>query len=190
MTQDVRQWLAEIKNLQQKIVEIGQERDEAYAGAANWRKLYEREAQQRRTDATLAEQTIASLKAELEELHNVPPLHQQGGRDGDTLQHQVEQLNGNELKQKLVEVLLDCDRLSQALKAEQENHAQTRDSLTIALGDTVDLLTKERATRNQAESSSVISTGGDNGGAAITALEEAKTPLLELPPLNPVQFRA
>jgi hypothetical protein len=33
MTQDVRQWLAEIKHLQQKIAEACQERDEAYANS-------------------------------------------------------------------------------------------------------------------------------------------------------------
>ena len=36
------------------------------------------------------------------------------------------------------------DRLLQALKTEQENHAQTRNSLTTALGDAIDGLTRER----------------------------------------------
>ena len=55
--QDIKQWLAEIKALQQKLAQANQERDEAYASAANWRSLYETEAKQRRTEAVLARQT-------------------------------------------------------------------------------------------------------------------------------------
>lgn len=184
MTQDVRQWLAEIKHLQQKVAETCQERDEAYAGAANWRKLYEREAQQRRTDANLAAQTIEALKAELTELQRLPQAKDKMLVDVSAMQQQVDRLDGAELKQKLLDLMVECDRLSQTLKAEQESHTQTRNSLTIALGDTVDLLTKERATRtNHAESVPVVI----NGGAANANLEAAKNPSLELPPLNQVQ---
>lgn len=35
MSQDVRQWLLEIKALQQKLAEVNQERDQAYTSAAN-----------------------------------------------------------------------------------------------------------------------------------------------------------
>ncbi|MEO1385772.1 MAG: hypothetical protein AAFV85_00190 [Cyanobacteria bacterium J06634_6] len=38
----------------------------------------------------------------------------------------------------------ECDRLKSLLKAEQAEHEKTRESLTAALGDAVDLLTKER----------------------------------------------
>ncbi|MDX2213582.1 MAG: hypothetical protein SFY66_09855 [Oculatellaceae cyanobacterium bins.114] len=184
MTQDVRQWLAEIKHLQQKVVETCQERDEAYAGAANWRKLYEREAQQRRTDATLAAQTIDALKAELIELQRLPQAQDKAPVDVAVMQQQVDQLDGAELKQKLLDLMVECDRLSQALKTEQESHTQTRNSLTIALGDTVDLLTKERAARtHHAESVPVAM----NGSAASASLEASKNPSLELPPLNQVQ---
>ena len=72
MTQDVRQWLAEIKTLQQKLTETQKERDEAYASAANWRNLYETEAKQRRTESRLAQQAIGSLKEELQSLQALP----------------------------------------------------------------------------------------------------------------------
>ncbi len=70
MTQDVRQWLGEIKHLQQKLAEAHKERDEAFASAANWRHLYETEAKQRRTEAALMQQSIDALKAELETRRN------------------------------------------------------------------------------------------------------------------------
>ena len=174
MTQDVRQWLAEIKTLQQKLVEARQERDEAYTGASNWRKLYETEAQQRRTEANLARRTVEALHIELQELQRSPQPSTDGTPDQLTLLKQhLEHLEPSELKQKLVEVLLERDRLTQELKAEQEKHAQTRKGLTTALGDTVDLLTKERAARNG--SSKPVSVGATNSlpGAS---LDSSKTP--------------
>jgi hypothetical protein len=39
---------------------------------------------------------------------------------------------------------IGSDRLRQALKTEQENHAQTGKSLTTALGDAIDSLARER----------------------------------------------
>ena len=50
MTQDVTQWLDEIKALKQQLVEMRQEREEAYASAINWQQRYETEAQQRRVE--------------------------------------------------------------------------------------------------------------------------------------------
>jgi len=51
-------------------------------------------------------------------------------------------LSPTELKERLVAVLAERDRLAQALEAEQANHAQTRKSLTTALGDAIDMLSK------------------------------------------------
>lgn len=185
MTQDVRQWLAEIKALQQKLVEAHQERDEAYASASKWRSLYETEAKQRRTDASLARQTIDSLKAEIDRLRSLPQDFEDTSADLSAIQQQVAQLQTTaELQQRLTVALMECDkytretdRLAQALKAEQAEHAKTRKSLTTALGDTVDLLTKERAGRNGEEASTP-----SNGHDAPT--EPSKNPLLELPRLE------
>lgn len=145
MTHDVRQWLAEIKTLQQKLAEARQERDEAYASAANWRTLYETEAKQRRIEANLAQQTIDALKTELDQLQH--PSVAVGEQNSTTLQQTVEQLAAGELRSRLLQVMMECDRLSQALKVEQINHAKTRQGLTTALGDTMDMLNRERSTR-------------------------------------------
>ncbi len=144
MTHDVTQWLAEIKTLKQQLAEAQQEREQAYASAANWQRLYETEAQQRRTEASLTRQTITDLQLEIEQLK---------GRSSSTtatdlsesLQAEVEQWTTvDDLRQKLLAALTECDRLTQALKAEQASHAQTRKGLTTALGDAIDMLSKKQ----------------------------------------------
>ncbi|MBE9181668.1 hypothetical protein IQ268_24185 [Oculatella sp. LEGE 06141] len=150
MTNDVRQWLTEIKTLQQKLAEARQERDEAYASASNWRNLYETEAKQRRVEANLARQTIDALKATVQQLQ-APLLDDD---DSMNLSAAVQQdlahvQTVEELKERLIKTVMECDRLTQALKIEQTNHAQTRQGLTTALGDTMDMLTHERNLRQQ-----------------------------------------
>jgi len=49
MSQNVTQWLAEIQALKQQLADAQQEREQAYTSAANWQRLYETEAQQRRS---------------------------------------------------------------------------------------------------------------------------------------------
>lgn len=141
MNQEV-QWLAEIKSLQQKLLEVQQEREQAYASAANWRNLYETEAKQRRQDALAAKATIESLKA-------TTASHQSAEVDiaeyADLVRHQVDQWESvDQLKHQLMQVLVERDQLIQALQAEQQAHAQTRQDLTTALGDTMDLLARVR----------------------------------------------
>lgn len=155
MTQDVRQWLAEIKNLQQKLDAAHRERDEAYGSAANWRSLYETEAQQRRNDAAVAQQRLDALTAELAQMQSdkLPVLEE--GNAPDNLRQQVATLSMEELRATLVQALVECDRLSQALTAEQENHAKTRQELTAALGDTIEQLSRARTFQNSGVSSTV-----------------------------------
>uniref|UniRef100_A0ACD5H183 Uncharacterized protein n=1 Tax=Desertifilum tharense IPPAS B-1220 TaxID=1781255 RepID=A0ACD5H183_9CYAN len=40
---DVVQWLAQIKELKEQLAQAQQERDEAYATASNWQRLYDTE---------------------------------------------------------------------------------------------------------------------------------------------------
>ena len=159
MTEDVRQWLAQIKVLQQQLSQVQQQRDDADASAANWRRLYETEAQQRRTDAHLAAQTVEELQMQIQELQGAAILtdNQQVLSPSESdIALEVEQLETSvQLKQKLIEAILERDRalaevfrLQQALKLEQENHAQTRNSLTSALGDAIDRLNREREDGN------------------------------------------
>lgn len=159
MSNDVTQWLAEIKTLQQRLTELQQERDDAYTSAANWRRLYETEAQQRRTEATYAQQITETLKEENQRLQGFPELDWDEPEAESMVQREIEALSTVEdLQQKLTEALLErmrlrseIMRLSQVLQTEQESHVQTRKSLTTALGDAVDQLTKERAETGKSE---------------------------------------
>lgn len=157
MSEDIRQWLAEIKGLQQKLGEVQQEREQAYHSAANWRNLYETEAKQRRSDIEAANETIATLKAELAAQQSPSP---DAPEHTDLLRQQVEQWQTvEELKMQLMQAWLERDQLKQALEAEQQAHAQTRQDLTTALGDTMDLLAKSRAAQTgQAADIASIST--------------------------------
>ncbi len=159
MSNDVTQWLAEIKALQQRLTELQQERDDAYTSAANWRRLYETEAQQRRTEATYAQQIKENLEEEKQRLQGFPELDWDEPEAESMVQREIESLVALEdLKQKLTEALLErmrlrseVLRLAQVLQAEQESHVQTRKSLTTALGDAVDQLTKERSEKEKTE---------------------------------------
>ncbi|TAF10562.1 MAG: hypothetical protein EAZ77_02735 [Nostocales cyanobacterium] len=153
MTQDLTQkWLAEIQTLKQQMAELQQKRDEAWESSQKWRQLYNTESEQRRADAKMYQQAIASVKAELQKLQGI---------NADTItetsttaiEPEISQLTSvEELKAKLVNVIQERDsealhrnRLIQALKTEQENHAQTRNNLTTALGDAIDSLAQLRA---------------------------------------------
>ncbi|MBD3880581.1 hypothetical protein IFO70_02300 [Phormidium tenue FACHB-886] len=140
--QEIKQWLAEIKALQQKLAEALQERDTAYASAANWRSLYETEAKQRRTEAAIARQTIEAIKAELEALQYTSTAAEIPA----ALQQQIAQTTDiSALQAQLAEALLERDRLSQTLRAEQTAHVATRQQLTTALGDAIDQLNRRSA---------------------------------------------
>ncbi|HEY9693220.1 MAG TPA: hypothetical protein V6D15_13495 [Oculatellaceae cyanobacterium] len=147
MSEELTQWLPEIRTLKQKLAETQTERDAANESAANWRRLYTKEAEQRRTDAKLAQEQIETLKAKiLEQASSV----QSSDRPTkvEPITQKVEQLGTvQELQAKLQQIIIERDRLLQALKAEQANHAQTRKSLTSVIADTIDKMTKEKGER-------------------------------------------
>jgi predicted RNase H-like nuclease (RuvC/YqgF family) len=146
MTHDVSQWLTEIKTLRQQLVDAQQDREQAYSSAANWQRLYETEAQQRRTEANLARQTIAELKQEIQQLKGLASVAAAQAADSTAIRAEVEKLQTiAELQDKLIESLVVRDQLTQALQTEQTNHAQTRQGLTTALGDAIDMLSKDKA---------------------------------------------
>ena len=152
MTQEVTQWLAEIKTLKQKIAELEQQLQAALVSEANWRQMYTTEAQQRRTENKLAQQQSDNLKGQLRQLQesSITDLDDYTARE--TIEQQLAKMHSHkELKAKLVEVMLERDRLKESLKNEQANHAQTRKSLTTVIGDTIDKLTKERSQRKPEE---------------------------------------
>ncbi|MEG4198890.1 hypothetical protein [Microcoleus sp. Pol12A5] len=195
MAQDVRQWLDEIKRLQQQLTEVSRDRDEAGESAAQWRQLYNTEAEQRRNDAKLTQQIIASLEAQIEQLQNFSPLVPEGDDAGVARQQEIAQLHTvGELKAKLAEVLEERDRaieqvkqLTQALKQEEARHAETSKNLTSALGDAVDLLAKAQnpapAKTETVYSLEIVPTRTANPGE--TALEIRQT---SAPGKNPAQL--
>jgi hypothetical protein len=141
-----QQWLTEIQTLKEQMAGLQSDRDVAWESAQKWRQLYNTEAEQRRTDAQLSQQAIASLKADLHKLRGLEVETLAAGTPATAIKEEIEQLKSVEdLQAKLIAVIKERDRLLQALKTEQDNHAQTRNSLTTALGDAIDSLAQERA---------------------------------------------
>jgi hypothetical protein len=146
MSQDLtQQWLTEIQEVRQQLVKIQQERDAAWESSEKWRKLYNTEGEQRRTDAKFFQQAIASLKVELQKLKGINESTLPDTTATTAIKQEVAQLKSvEELQAKLITVIKERDHLLQALKTEQEEHAQTGKNLTTALGDAIDSLTRER----------------------------------------------
>ncbi|MEO1094466.1 MAG: hypothetical protein AAFX01_06155 [Cyanobacteria bacterium J06638_28] len=139
MTQDITRWLTEIRTLQQQLAASRQERDQAYKSASNWRQLYDAEAKQRRDEVEQLQLTVNSLRAELQALQSqvaqapVIELEQALATESD--------LNTVEgLRTELVKALQQCDRLQKALNSERQEHAETRQALTTALGEAIEAL--------------------------------------------------
>ncbi|MDJ0555652.1 MAG: hypothetical protein QNJ68_14655 [Microcoleaceae cyanobacterium MO_207.B10] len=158
MTQNITQWLNEIKALQQKIGELQTELNAAQDSASQWRQLYNTEAQQRRNETQRTQETIDSLKTQIQELQY--SFSSMKGSEDETvtpIEQQIEYLQTlDEFKAKIIEVGQERDRateqvqkLIEALKQEQANHAETRKSLTNALADAVDLLAKAKVAKQQ-----------------------------------------
>ncbi len=139
VSRSVVQWLNEVKSLQQQISDLNVELITATETATAWRSRYETEGQQRRAEVTAAQQKIAKLEAEIRELRIQPQLDTNLGDSAIALQIEG-MLNMNELKAKLFEVWLDRDRALEAIKSEQLAHEQTRNDLTMALADAMDVL--------------------------------------------------
>ncbi len=143
MTQNVTQWLDEIKALKQQLIEMRQEREDAYASAINWQQRYETEAQQRRIEAKLTQQTMEMLQQEIRQLKGRMQPDESGTGRTPEIQAAVGELQTEaELRSRLIQALIECDRLTQDLQAEQANHIHTRKSLTTALGDAIGTLAK------------------------------------------------
>ncbi|MGK7919217.1 MAG: hypothetical protein AB4080_04335 [Trichodesmium sp.] len=158
MAQDITPWLNEIKALQQTIVQLQTELNSAQDTASQWRQLYNTEAQQRRNETQQAQETINTLKTQVEKLQQ-GFSSVEGGIDETviSMKKQIENLQtSDEFKAKIIEVSQERDRaieqvqkLNAALKQEKVDHADTRKSLTNALADAVDLLAKAKANKQQ-----------------------------------------
>jgi len=148
MSNDITQWLTEIRELKQQLADSINARHAADESAASWRQLYTTEAEQRRIQARLAQQQIEALQGKVQQLQGESDrLKSDDPEAMSAIEQEVAQLlTIEELKARLTEVMIERDRLIDALKAEQANHAQTRKSLTAVIGDTIDQLSKQRGT--------------------------------------------
>lgn len=128
MSQDLTQWITEVRTLQRQLADTQKERDQAYNSAANWRRLYETEARQRREETAEFQAQLEALQQQLA----ASPAIEASDLSG------VESLQG--LQQHLDGLVQRCQELTERLEAEREAHAKTRQTLTAALGDTFDTL--------------------------------------------------
>jgi predicted RNase H-like nuclease (RuvC/YqgF family) len=141
MTQDISYWLNEVQTLQQLLATTYQERDQAYADSTNWRTRYEMEAKQRQTEVQRLQGEIAQLKQENAQLRGEPIDPKAPPLPEDQRYQALEMLEDPmELRQQLKQKLQAYDRLLQTLQAERQAHRETRQNLTLALGDAVDRL--------------------------------------------------
>jgi len=143
MTQDITRWLTEIRTLQQQLASLRQERDQAYKSATNWRQLYDAEAKQRREEVAQLQLTVKTLRTELEALRSQPSVSVDPVLPSPDADADLSTVEG--LRTELVKALQACDRLQQALNAERMNHAETRKSLTTALGEAIDALSPHQS---------------------------------------------
>ena len=136
MTQEITRWLTEIRTLQQQLESVRQERDQAYQSAANWRQLYDAEAKQRREEVELLKETEATLRTELSALRS----HHTDAVAAELETHldssNLDSVEG--LRAELIKALQTCEQLQKALNAEKHEHAETRKTLTSALGEAID----------------------------------------------------
>ena len=139
MSQDLTQWIAEVRTLQCQLADARRERDQAHNSAANWRRLYENEARQRRQDAEQYQAEIAQINQRLLEQQRA----QAEAQHLVTEMEQADSLSG--LQDQLSALVQRCQRLTQSLDAERHSHQSTRQALTAALSDTFDILKPERS---------------------------------------------
>jgi hypothetical protein len=139
MSEELVQWLAEIRTLKQALAEAERDRDAAQASATHWRKLYNTEARQRREEAKIAQAQQDELQAQLRGGQSVPETTPQNPTNFAAELAPIR--NEEQLRQKLVAVLQERDRALDALRQEQENHRYTRQNLTAVIGDTMEQLT-------------------------------------------------
>ena len=156
-----QQWLTEIQNLKQSIIDLQTQLTNARDSSDKWRKLYNTEAEQRRTDVYLLEERIASLKSEIQQIKGIEDKKLPDAQTATKIQDEVEKLHSiMELKAKLITIMKEREHLRQALKTEQDRHVQTRKSLTTALGDAINGL-KQKRTEVQTTNSEQLTVNSD-----------------------------
>ncbi|MDY7012489.1 MAG: hypothetical protein SVX43_02610 [Cyanobacteriota bacterium] len=144
MSEEIVQWLAEIRALREELAQCKGERDKAYQSSAHWRELYSTEAQQRRVEARLAREALNQCKMEVRQLKTVGLSATSETPDEQAVRvAEVAALQTTEqLRERLLAAMQERELALAALKAEQEEHQRTRDNLTVAIGDAVEQLAR------------------------------------------------
>lgn len=148
MTQDISHWLTEIRTLQRQLADVRKERDQAFASAANWRRLYETEARQRRHE-------VENWRSQRHQDQSQPP------------QSQPSQLAAHPpseaapMQAQLTAALERCQELMGRLEAERQAHAHTRQTLTTALGEAFDTLKSKQIAHSHDLSANAAQSKGE-----------------------------
>lgn len=142
MSSDISYWLAEVESLQRQLRETQQQRDEAYQESYNWRQRYETEALQRRRETQSWQANLKTLKETIAQLQSQSNLGAAEALSATGLPPEwlQEGVTVTELQRQLQTLWQERDRYRQALAEERRAHGQTRQNLTLALGDAVDQL--------------------------------------------------
>lgn len=148
MSQEIVQWLNEIKTLQQQVGDLQQILAETHSSAEKWRQLYETEAQQRRHEIQTYQKTLADLQAEMAALKTKPSLPTGGAVDPEILAQVAGIVSLDDLKAKFAQVWADREALQTRLQEEQAAHDRTRKDMTMALADAMDSLRRLREAHN------------------------------------------
>ncbi len=143
MKQDISDWLNEVKSLQQQLGVMQQERDAAFQEAAQWRDRFHDETQLRQQKISLLQAQISQLEAAQTALQST---------DSSNIGPEViESLAGMtdpaELQQYVHEIAQERNALRRQLETERKAHQATREELSLALGDAIDLLTQRGKTK-------------------------------------------
>lgn len=140
MAQELTQWIAEVRTLQRQLADTRKDRDQAYNSAANWQRLYETEARQRREEIEALRSQLRTLQAQL---HQAEAKGSTVGRELRQNLGTADSLDG--VQSQLEGLVCRCQALTEQLEAEKAAHAQTLKSLTAALGDAFDTLAPEKS---------------------------------------------
>jgi chromosome segregation ATPase len=148
MSQEVVQWLNEIKTLQQQVADLQGQLTEANDSSDRWRARYEAEAQQHRSALTQTQAQLSQTQAQLSQAQN--PVNPETLTIDSATAARLDRLTPEGLKQKLIELWAERDQMEAALKAEHSAHEQTRKDLTTALADAMEVLSKAKRNTPQA----------------------------------------
>lgn len=142
MSQEVVQWLNEIKTLQQQVADLQGELAEANDSSDRWRARYDAEAQQHRIALTQSQSQLQAAQAQLAQAQN--PVNPETLTIDSAMSARLDRLTPEGLKQKLIEIWAERDQMEAALKGERSAHEQTRKDLTTALADAMEVLSKAK----------------------------------------------